>query len=110
MRFSTSIAFLTIIQITDAKPGWTGHRSTLAYTVPSSIQNDSKEKLRNLAMDLNNKSPTGVFILEPEPKEQLKKAVCELEAVCGPPTEDFRKSMVDESKSLIFGEFRKSMF
>lgn len=79
---------------------WSRHRSTLAYAVPSTITTDSKEKLQKLALDVNSDSPTGVFILEPEPKEELQKVVSELEAICGPPTEEFRKSMIGDWKLL----------
>jgi len=99
MKYLISIILLSITQSICAKQGWS-QRSILAYTVPSSIQNDSKEKLRNLALDINDKSPTGVFIVEPEPKEQLQKAVSELEAVCGAPSEEFRKTMVGDWKLL----------
>jgi len=82
-----------------ANLAWSGHRS-LAYTVPSSITSDSKEKLRNLALDLNSNSPTGAFILEPEPKKELQKVASELESICGPPTEEFRESMIGDWKLL----------
>merc|ERR1712151_332527 len=62
--------------------------------------NVSIQKLRNVAADINNNSPSGVFVLEPEPKEELQKAVSELEAICGPPSEEFRKSMIGDWKLL----------
>jgi len=56
----------------------------------------AKENVFNLAKDLKKNSPSGVFIIEPSSRNDLQKAVSELEAICGLPSENCRKLMIGD--------------
>lgn len=65
-------------------------------TIPSDTVTKAKSSVLSLAQQLNEESKTGVFIIDPSRKADLKCAVADLEAVCGPPTERSRQLMLGD--------------
>lgn len=65
-------------------------------TIPSDTVSKAKSSVLSLAQQLNEESKTGVFIIDPSRKADLKRAVADLEAVCGPPTDRARQLMLGD--------------
>mmetsp|Transcript_18457 Transcript_18457/g.25399 ORF Transcript_18457/g.25399 Transcript_18457/m.25399 type:complete len:412 (-) Transcript_18457:395-1630(-) len=70
--------------------------STATPSIPTSQVVNARASLATLAIDLKEKSKTGVFLTDPKDRDALKKSVAELEALCGPPTLDYDEKVVGD--------------
>lgn len=69
-------------------------------TVSSEVVEKAKTRVLSLASNIKADSKTGVFLADPAIKSDLKKAVADLEAVCGNPTDRSRQLMIGDWKLL----------
>ena len=65
-------------------------------TVSSDVIEKAKTRVLSLASNIKEDSKTGVFIADPSVKSDLKRAVADLEAVCGSPTDRERRLMLGD--------------
>mmetsp|Transcript_2182 Transcript_2182/g.4637 ORF Transcript_2182/g.4637 Transcript_2182/m.4637 type:complete len:498 (+) Transcript_2182:85-1578(+) len=65
-------------------------------TVSSDVIEKAKTRVLSLASNIKEDSKTGVFIADPGVKSDLKRAVADLEAVCGSPTDRERRLMLGD--------------
>ena len=74
-----------------------GGPHNLAFaTVSSDVVDKAKNRVLSLASNIKSDSRTGVFISDPEVKSDLKRAVADLEAVSGNPTDRERQLMIGD--------------
>jgi len=71
-----------------------------AFSLPSPRVQSAKDELLSFSQKLNTESKTGVFINDVESKQQLKKLVAELEAICDTPAEPSQTTMLGDWKLL----------
>ena len=72
-------------------------RPHLAFaTVSSDVVDKAKNRVLSLASNIKEDSKTGVFIADAGVRSDLKRAVADLEAVCGNPTDRERQLMIGD--------------
>ena len=72
-------------------------RPHLAFaTVSSDVVDKAKSRVLSLASNIKEDSKTGVFIADAGVRSDLKRAVADLEAVCGNPTDRERQLMIGD--------------
>ena len=75
----------------------TGRRRRVAFaTVSSDVVGKAKNRVLSLASNIKEDSKTGVFIADAGVRSDLKRAVADLEAVCGNPTDRERQLMIGD--------------
>jgi hypothetical protein len=73
-----------------------GPRLALFATVSSDVVDKAKNRVLSLASNIKEDSRTGVFIYDPVVRSDLKRAVADLEAICGNPTDRQRQLMIGD--------------
>lgn len=74
-----------------------GRRRRVAFaTVSSDVVGKAKNRVLSLASNVKEDSKTGIFIADAGVRSDLKRAVADLEAVCGNPTDRERQLMIGD--------------
>ena len=72
------------------------HLGLAFATVSSDVVDKAKNRVLSLASNIKEDSKTGVFIADAGVRSDLKRAVADLEAVCGNPTDRERQLMIGD--------------